>query len=973
MTTRALVTYGIAPLVFLAVAATSQTDPTHPERSGIERATAPVAVAPEAPRESVDASIPRTTRRVQVPKGADLQHALDQAQPGDLLELESGATYHGRFRLHPKPGDGWIVVTSAPARGLPGPGQRVSPAHAPKMARLRGSSGSVITAAPGAHHYRFVGLDIAPSEATALDNLVQLGDDEDAADELPHHIIFDRCYLHGDPKKGTRRGIALNSRYSAVINSYLADFKEVGADSQAIAGWNGAGPFIISNNYLEAAGENVMFGGADPSIRGLVPADIHVTGNHLAKPLRWMKGHQDFEGTPWTVKNLFELKNARRVVIDGNLFEHNWADAQNGFAILLTVRNQSGGAPWSVVEDVVFSNNVVRHAGAGVNILGRDDNYPSEQTRRIAIRGNLFADIGGRWGAGRLFQLLDGTRDVSITRNTAFQTGAAVFGGDDAAHTGFVFENNLALHNQTGIGGSGTASGRPTLQRYFPGALVRRNLLIGGDAAIYPADNFFPGTLAEAGIVKGPDGSYRRTPTRRYAGAGSDGLDIGADLEALTGAMHPVSVGQAASASGAFWQGLAAAALGGLGGWTLGGGPGVVLLGASLLLLAYVYVGYPLIAWLRAKLLPKQRVRAAAEPSVSIIVVAHNEEDRIEARVENLLALDYPADRREIVVGSDGSTDQTACLAGRYAEQGVRVDDFCAWRGKAAVLNELVRRSTSEIVLFADARQRFNPDVLRILVSHFADPTVGAVSGELMLTVDDGNGTPMGRGTAFYWRYEKFIRLQESRAGSTVGATGAIYAIRRALFQPIPVDTILDDVLIPMRIVRQGYSVQFEPKARAFEPVSATALQECTRKQRTIAGTFQLFAREPWLLNPWQNALWFETVSHKALRLTLPALHVTAFAANLALADGLLSLIALAAQMGFYGAGLAGHALRGAPRRPLVFSVPYAMCCLIWTTVAGFARFLTHSQRVTWERSTPAIRRSASPAGLPSPGGRFTG
>ena len=146
----------------------------------------------------------------------------------------------------------------------------------------------------------------------------------------------------------------------------------------------------------------------------------------------------------------------------------------------------------------------------------------------------------------------------------------------------------------------------------------------------------------------------------------------------------------------------------------------------------------------------------------------------------------------------------------------------------------------------------------------------------------------MGRGTSFYWRYEKFIRLHESRAGSTVGATGAIYAIRRALFEPIPNDTILDDVLIPLRIVRRGYSVQFEPEARAFQAVSATAHQEFVRKLRTIAGTFQLFARERWLLNPLQNPLWFETVSHKGLRLVLPVLHAALFAASVALADGVL-------------------------------------------------------------------------------------
>src|SRR6185436_19000953 len=376
------------------------------------------------------------------------------------------------------------------------------------LAKLRAASGAVIVAEPGAHHYRFIGLDIAPEANTWLVALLQFGDDEHAVDRLPHDLIVDRCYLHGDPRKGSRRGIALNARRAAVIDSYLSDFKEAGADSQAIAGWNGPGPFAITNNYLEAAGENVMFGGADPAIDGLVPADIVITRNHLAKPTRWRSGTPGAEATAWTVKNLFELKNARRVLVDGNLLEYNWPAAQNGFAVLLTVRNQSGGAPWSVVEDVTFSNNVVRHVGAGVNILGSDDIHPSRPTRRIAIVNNLFADVGGRWGSGRLFQVLDGTRDVTIRHNTAFNTGFVLFGGDHAPHLGFVFENNVALHNETGIAGSGTGSGRESLDRYFPSASVRGNVLVGGDPSRYPTGNFFPVSLDAAGFVAA-EGSYQ--------------------------------------------------------------------------------------------------------------------------------------------------------------------------------------------------------------------------------------------------------------------------------------------------------------------------------------------------------------------------------------------------------------------------------------------------------------------------------
>src|SRR5262249_29846748 len=190
-------------------------------------------------------------------------------------------------------------------------------------------------------------------------------------------------------------------RFTAVVDSYLSDFKAVGADSQAVAGWNGSGPFKILNNYLEGAGENLMFGGADPSVPGLVPSDIEIRRNHLAKPLAWKMGDPAYGGTAWTVKNLFELKSARRVGIEGNLFERNWAHVQNGFAILFTVRNQDGQAPWSVVEDVTFVNNVVRHTGSGVNVLGHDDVRPSQQTKRLLIRNNLFEDVGdARWGGG---------------------------------------------------------------------------------------------------------------------------------------------------------------------------------------------------------------------------------------------------------------------------------------------------------------------------------------------------------------------------------------------------------------------------------------------------------------------------------------------------------------------------------------------------------------------------------------------
>ena len=192
-------------------------------------------------------------------------------------------------------------------------------------------------------------------------------------------------------------------------------------------------------------------------------------------------------------------------------------------------------------------------------------------------------------------------------------------------------------------------------------------------------------------------------------------------------------------------------------------------------------------------------------------------------------------------------------------------------------------------------------------------------------------------------------------------ANGAIYAIRRALFEPIPEDTLLDDVLIPLRMVRRGYRIVFEPEARAHDCASSTARQEFVRKTRTIAGMFQLIAREGWLSNPFRNRLWFETVSHKVLRLVLPMLHASFLAANIMLADAGFYGVMLALQAGFYTAATIGLA-QGCPRRrSIVFTAPCAMCLLLWATVVGFFRFITHRQQVTWERvPAPATRRDVA-------------
>jgi len=907
---------------------------------------------PAPPRASVDIPQLNTTgRTIRVAAGGDLQKALDEANPGDRIELQPRATYEGPFHLRAKSGDAWIVITSSAE--LPKPGNHVQPAHAALMPKLTSAGDFVVATDPGAHHYRFVGIEFAPKAGSFVTTLIQFGDTEATVDASPHHLIVDRCYVHGDARIGSRRGVALNARDAAVIDSYVSDFKEVGADSQAISGWNGAGPLKIANNYLEAAGENIMFGGADPKIRDLVPSDIEIVRNHLAKPLRWRKGDPSFEGVEWAVKNLFELKNARRVAVNGNLLEYNWPQAQNGYAILFTVRNQDGSAPWSTIEDVTFSNNLVRHVAAGVNMLGRDDNNQSQQAKRIAIRNNLFLDVGGTWGNGRLFQLLDGVSSVTIEHNTGFQTGGILFGGDHAPHPAFVFQNNVVMLKEYGVTGSSTGEGTDTLKRYFPDAVFRRNVIIGGTAGRYPSDNFFPAAPQEAGLTIPQSDDVRLALRRPYAGGATDGRDPGADVDAIAKALDGLG------AAGLRPRARTQASVGGfpLLEWTPSAG---ALFWMSMLLLVYVYVGYPVIAAMRARLWTRPRERAPIEPTVSVVVIAHNEAERIGKRIENLLALEYPRQKLEIVIGSDGSTDQTVERARRYERFGVIVRAFQQHRGKPAVVNALVPTVRGEIVVFADARQRFDSQTIRQLVANFADRHVGAASGELVITAADGTAAA-GHGAALYWRYEKFIRSAEGRVDSTIGATGAIYAIRRELFEPIPDDTLLDDVLIPLRIVRRGYRVVFEPQARAYDGASSTALQEFVRKTRTIAGLFQLIAREGWLLNPFQNRLWFETLSHKVFRVALPMFHVSLVASNIALADwGFFGLL-LTLQMSFYALALIGFIQRNARRRAMVFSAPCAMCLLLWATIVGFYRFITHRQQVTWERvPAPAAQRDVA-------------
>jgi len=299
----------------------------------------------------------------------------------------------------------------------------------------------------------------------------------------------------------------------------------------------------------------------------------------------------------------------------------------------------------------------------------------------------------------------------------------------------------------------------------------------------------------------------------------------------------------------------------------------------SFLFVAYVYIGYPLVLAVWSRVGHRPMIRGYSEPTVSMIIAAYNESQEIRRRIENCLALDYPKDKIEIITALDGPTDGTDALVREYLGSGIRILDSPIHQGKASALNRALSVAQGEILLFGDARQVFAGNAVRELVANFADPRVGAVSGELVLL--DESGCEARDAIGLYWRYEKRLRLMEGRIHSTLGCTGAIYAIRRELAQPLPEDIILDDVMLPMRAVLQGRRVVLDGRARAFDRVAISPEAEYQRKIRTLMGNYQLILQMPELLLPWRNPVFFQFVSHKLGRLLAPYAFLALAVSNL--------------------------------------------------------------------------------------------
>jgi cellulose synthase/poly-beta-1,6-N-acetylglucosamine synthase-like glycosyltransferase len=310
----------------------------------------------------------------------------------------------------------------------------------------------------------------------------------------------------------------------------------------------------------------------------------------------------------------------------------------------------------------------------------------------------------------------------------------------------------------------------------------------------------------------------------------------------------------------------------------------VAVFWATFACIVYVYLGYPLLLLTWRKLCRRPVNKEYRELSVSLVIAMHNERQNVQAKMQNCLELDYPADQLQVIVSLDAPTDGTDILLEPYASH-VRIIHCPVRGGKAAALNSGMAAATGEIVVFGDAEQLLEKSAIRELVANFADPSVGAVSGELFIVDRQGRETADGMG--LYWRYEKKLRAMESDIHSVPGTTGAIYAIRRSLFTPLAPGTILDDVLTPMRIILKGKRVTFDPSARAYGLMTQDAAAEYETKKRTLAGNYQLLVEAPELLIPWRNPIFVQLVSHKLGRLIVPYCLVALLVSNLFLTDGL--------------------------------------------------------------------------------------
>ena len=551
----------------------------------------------ELPRAHVKSSLadtptPGKVRRVRT--SDELRRALDDLACGETLELEAGAVFSGRFLVPAKHCDDahWITVrTSTPDSGLPPEGTRLTPCYTglaslpgrptyvcptPKnvLARIEFPNGGKgpLAFASGANHYRLIGLEITRSASmVAVSNLVTI-DPDDTAD----HIVFDRCWLHGNANAETTRGIALGgSTDVAIVESYFSDFHCIAksgscSDAQAISGGLGAkpmGPYKLENNFFEASGEDIIFGGGAATS---VPHDIEIRRNHLFRPLTWMRGDPAFvggpDGNPFIVKNIFELKNGERVLFENNVLENCWGGfSQEGYAVLLTPKSQGHNlCPDCRVLDVTIRNSEIRNVGAGFQLANVKSDFGAlaKDGGRYSIHDVLIENLDGERfrGHGTLFEIISAKgmalHDLSISHVTGeasrslFILGASV---DDSKMSNFKFTNNLVGFGRAQIlsagGGPNNCAFKPDAQgtegvfkSCFSSPEVSGNVVIGGGDR-WPTKNTLVKKRSDVGFLA-PEGDqsqgYRLPPGHQLKKVSTDEKDVGADLDALATALRDV-------------------------------------------------------------------------------------------------------------------------------------------------------------------------------------------------------------------------------------------------------------------------------------------------------------------------------------------------------------------------------------------------------------------------------------------------
>ncbi len=535
-----------------------------------------------------DTTLPAVTGSTfPVNAGGSIQTAINAAAGANPnlnheVVVQAGTPFTGALTIPTRAaGTGWIIIRSSALASLPAAGTRVGPANATNMPKIQGpgTGGSftpIIDIQAGARQWRLAGLEVTVSNGSPHATLIRIGSGaETTVGQLATNIVLDRVYLHSFStalSAGLKFGVQMNGAKIALLDSYVDDMKAApnqifsgdDGESKGIVTWNGSGPFKIVNNFIQVAGINVMFGGSDANAPALRPADLDFRNNYVPKNVALWRS------SSVVAKTTFELKNMARVLIEGNRFGPAWVplSGDGGQVLRLNVRNQDGTDPGSRVQDITFRNNIVKSGGTGIQFLVHDSPNASANMARGLFENNLFDDINSAtWGGlGNAWTFTsyseaspepNSAQEMVFNHNTVFSDLAPI-NAQDSTNQVFesganAFQNNIFQRGSYGIRSDAFGEGTPTLNGRFAGAPFTRNLMIGGSALSYPADNFVPATVGLVGFVNFAGGDYRLALTSIYRNLATDGTDIGVNVNTL-------NAWQACTISGVCGAGAAPAA-----------------------------------------------------------------------------------------------------------------------------------------------------------------------------------------------------------------------------------------------------------------------------------------------------------------------------------------------------------------------------------------------------------------------------